>query len=89
MALKVKAVEKKIKFDKDPNNPGVYRYVMSPELYIPLAQEKVIKEAALRSGVSKGVITRTVRPLLYEMTASNGVWSGLGGLEDNVRAWRS
>ena len=56
MALKVKAVEKKIKFDKDPNNPGVYRYVMSPELYIPLAQEKVIKEAALRSGVSKGVM---------------------------------
>ena len=63
MALKVKAVEKKIKFDKDPNNPGVYRYVMSPELYIPLAQEQVIKEAALRSGVSKGVITRAVRPL--------------------------
>ena len=56
MALKVKAVEKKIKFDKNPNNPGVYRYVMSPELYIPLAQEKVIKEAALRSGVSKGVM---------------------------------
>ena len=31
MALKVKAVEKKIKFDKNPNNPGVWRYVMSPE----------------------------------------------------------
>ena len=32
MALKVKAVEKKIKFDKNPENPGVWRYVMSPEL---------------------------------------------------------
>ena len=32
MALKVKAVEKKIKFDKNPNNPSVLRYVMSPEL---------------------------------------------------------
>ena len=54
MALKVKAVEKLIKFSK--NDPGVYRYVMSPELYIALSQEKVIKEAALRSGVSKGVM---------------------------------
>ena len=56
MALKVKAVEKKIKFDKNPNNPGVWRYVMSPELYTPLSQAKVIKEAALRSGVSRGVM---------------------------------
>ena len=54
MALKVKAVEKKIKFNKQ--DEGVYRYVMQPELYIPLTTEKVIKEAALRSGVSKGVM---------------------------------
>ena len=54
MALKVKAVEKLIKFSKD--DPGKYRYVMSPELYIALSQEKVIREAALRSGVSKGVM---------------------------------
>ena len=54
MALKVKAVEKKIKFSK--TDEGVYRYVMQPELYIPLTTEKVIKEAALRSGVSKGVM---------------------------------
>ena len=45
MALKVKAVEKKIKFNKQ--DEGVYRYVMQPELYIPLTTEKVIKEAAL------------------------------------------
>ena len=56
MALKVKAVEKKIKFDKNPDNPGVWRYVMSPELYTALSQAKVIKEAALRSGVSRGVM---------------------------------
>ena len=56
MALKVKAVEKKIKFTKDENDPGVWRYVMSPELYTPLSQAKVIKEAALRSGVSRGVM---------------------------------
>jgi predicted histone-like DNA-binding protein len=56
MALKVKAVEKKIKFDKNPENPGVWRYVMSPELYTALTQAKVVKEAALRSGVSRGVM---------------------------------
>ena len=56
MAMKVKAVEKKLKFTKDENDPGVWRYVMSPEMYSSLSQKKVIKEAALRSGVSQGVM---------------------------------
>jgi predicted histone-like DNA-binding protein len=54
--MKVKAIEKKLKFTKNPNDPGVYRYVMSPEQYSSLNQKKVIKEAALRSGVSQGVM---------------------------------
>ena len=54
MAMKVKAVEKLLKFDK--NSAGEYRYVMAPELYSSLSQKKVIKEAALRSGVSQGVM---------------------------------
>ena len=54
MALKVKAVERLVKFKK--NDPGQYRYVMQPELYTALAQDKVIKEAALRSGVNRGVM---------------------------------
>ena len=56
MALRVKAVERLLKFTKNENDPGVYRYVMKPELYIALSQAKVIKEAALRSGVSQGVM---------------------------------
>ena len=56
MALKVKAVERLLKFTKDESDPGVYRYVMKPELYTSLSQAKVIKEAALRSGVSQGVM---------------------------------
>ena len=56
MALKIKAVERLLKFTKNENDPGVYRYVMKPELYIALSQAKVIKEAALRSGVSQGVM---------------------------------
>ena len=54
MALKVKAREKLIKFSK--TDEGVWRYVMQPELYSALTQEKVIREAALRSGVSEGVM---------------------------------
>ena len=53
MALKVKAKEQLIKVGK---YAATYRYVMMPELYTALAQDKVIKEAALRSGVSRGVM---------------------------------
>ena len=53
MALKVKAKEQLIKVGKYADT---YRYVMMPELYTALTQEKVIKEAALRSGVSRGVM---------------------------------
>ena len=56
MAMKVKAVEKLLKFSKNENDPGVWRYVMAPELYTALNQKKVIREAALRSGVSQGVM---------------------------------
>ena len=54
--MKVKAVEKLLKFSKNENDPGVWRYVMAPELYTALNQKKVIREAALRSGVSQGVM---------------------------------
>ena len=53
MALKVKAKEQLIKVGKYADT---YRYVMAPELYIALAQNKVIQEAALRSGINKGVM---------------------------------
>ena len=53
MALKVKAKEREFKVGKFA---GEYRYVMAPELYSALSQEKVIREAALRSGVSEGVM---------------------------------
>ena len=53
MPLKVKAKEQLQNIGK---YAGKYRYVMMPELYTALTQDKVIKEAALRSGVSKGVM---------------------------------
>ena len=53
MALKIKARERKFKVGK---YAGDWRYVMQPELYSALSQDKVIREAALRSGVSEGVM---------------------------------
>ena len=53
MALKVKAKEQ---YQNVGKYAETYRYVMMPELYTALSQDKVIKEAALRSGVSKGVM---------------------------------
>ena len=53
MALKVKAQEQ---YQNIGKYAGTYRFVMMPELYTALAQDKVIKEAALRSGVSRGVM---------------------------------
>ena len=53
MALKVKATEQLIKIG---TYAGTYRYVMLPELYTSLSQDKVIKEAAMRSGVNRGVM---------------------------------
>lgn len=53
MALKVKAKERLQKVGK---YAGTYRYVMIPELYSALSQEKVIKEASLRSGISEGIM---------------------------------
>ena len=34
MTMKVKAIEKKLKFTKDENDPGVYRYVL-PDAPVP------------------------------------------------------
>ncbi len=53
MGIKIKAVERNVSFDK---NKTKYAYVMKAELYGKLNAAKVIQEAALRSGISKGAI---------------------------------
>ena len=57
MALKVKAVQTDLNHltDAKGNKLGM-RFILKPELYSKLNEAKVIKEAALRSGVSKGVM---------------------------------
>ena len=51
--IKIKAVQRKQLVGK---YEGQYRFQMTPETYSALSQSKVIKEAALRSGVSRGVM---------------------------------
>ena len=53
MAIKIKAIERLQKIGKYADT---YRYQMQPDLYSSLAQDKVIRKAALRSGVSEGVM---------------------------------
>ena len=37
-------------------NPGVKKFVMRPELYTPIQEKKVFKEASIRSGISVGAM---------------------------------
>ena len=52
MAIKVIAQRRNVKLGK---NPGM-KFVMRPDLYIPIAEKKVFQEAATHSGISSGVI---------------------------------
>ena len=53
MAIKIKAQERNISFQKGVEK---WAYVLQADLYSKLSQAKVINEASLRSGISKGAI---------------------------------
>ena len=53
MAIKVKAIERNVAFEKGQKK---YAYVLQADLYSKLSEAKVIQEAALRSGINKGAI---------------------------------
>ena len=53
MAINLKAKETLIQVGEQKGN---YRYVLGTDLYSKLTESKVIQEAALRSGVSRGVM---------------------------------
>ena len=52
MAIKVIAQRREVKLGK---NPGM-KFVMRPDLYIPIAEKKVFSEASTHSGIAAGVI---------------------------------
>ena len=53
MAIKVKAIERNVSFTKGEEK---WAYVLQADLYSKLSADKVIREAALRSGISRGSI---------------------------------
>ena len=53
MGIKVKAIERNVSFDKQSEK---WAYVLQAELYSQLSQTKVIKEAAVRSGIGRGTL---------------------------------
>ena len=53
MAIKVIAQRRVLKIGK---NPGVKKFVMRPDLYVPIAEKKVFREASVRSGISEGAM---------------------------------
>ena len=81
MALKVKAVERLLKFDK--NDPGSYRYVLKPELYTSLDQKKVIPRTALRRTVQPRTVAApavaVASSLVHQEMISHRVINQLGG----------
>ena len=52
MAIKVIAQLREVKIGKNPGK----KFVMRPDLYVPIAEKKVFAEAATHSGISAGVI---------------------------------
>ena len=52
MAIKVIAQLREVKLGKNPGK----KFVMRPDLYVPIAEKKVFQEAATHSGISSGVI---------------------------------
>ena len=52
MAIKVIAQLREVKIGKTPGK----KFVMRPDLYVPITEKKVFQEAATHSGISSGVI---------------------------------
>ena len=52
MAIKVIAQRRELKIGKKPGK----KFVMRPDLYVPIQEKKVFAEASTHSGISAGVI---------------------------------
>ena len=88
MSIKVKAVERNVSFDKSKEK---WAYVLQADLYSKLSQSKVIQEAALRSGISKGSINASWDALseVIKAWATEGhsvAVPGLGSMRFGLRA---
>ena len=88
MGIKVKAVERQLKVGKDA---GKYRFMMQAEIYNTLSAQKVIHEAAVRSGISEGALSAAWDAIgqVVKVWATEGhsiAIPGLGRMRFGVRA---
>ncbi len=88
MAIKVKAVERNVSFDK---NSEKWAYVLQADLYNKLSQSKVINEASLRSGITRGSINAAWDAIgeMIKAWATEGhavAIPGLGSMRFGLRA---
>ena len=88
MAIKVKATERQLKVGKDA---GQYRYMMQAEIYNTLSAQKVISEAAVRSGIPEGALSAAWDAIgqVVKVWATEGhsiAIPGLGRMRFGVRA---
>lgn len=90
MGIKVKAMERNIAFNKD-SKEAHYAYVMQPELYGQLNQDKVIAQASLNSGMPKPAVEAAINAYgeVVKTWATEGhsiPIPGLGTMRFGVRA---
>ena len=88
MAIKVKAIERQLNVGKDA---GKYRYMMQAEIYNTLSAQKVISEAAVRSGIPEGALSAAWDAIgqVVKVWATEGhsiAIPGLGRMRFGVRA---
>lgn len=88
MALKLKARETYQNVGKYAES---YRYVMMPEFYAPLSPDKVISEAAIRCGLSRGAVQACCEALgdvvrSWSTMGHSVALPGLGTMRVGVRA---
>ena len=89
MAINLKA-KQQLMYVGDESK-GTYRFVMSPEIYSRLNEGKVMREAAMRSGIPQGTITAAWAAIgeVIKAWATEGhsvAIPGLGTMRFGVRA---
>ena len=89
MAINLKAKQQLMYVGHE--SKGTYRFVMSPEIYSRLNEGKVMREAAMRSGIPQGTITAAWAAIgeVIKAWATEGhsvAIPGLGTMRFGVRA---
>lgn len=91
MAIKLTAKERLLKFSTSPDDPGEYRYILYPDIYSKVSEEKVLKTVAQATALSPEVINLawTAIAKAFDTWATEGhsiPIPGLGTMRFGVRA---